>query len=735
MLPLNVEPDSEDKIHTPWRQGLLGQFYDSFMTGKWCASAYALIATQEEPERDLELGLPQASNKKLSMSEVAIEFRGLLFSDENWPNIIKVSGLTLFNMATNFGTPYIFSQTIGSLTRNEPLIIGGIPCSQEAVLTVCLVAYVLSVSQLIPNTRDKILSSVGNSTMQKLCMRVIEHLLNKPLNYHRSIEDGDKDVLLQKSGDIASIIPPLLTHIVPTFFEILLATFLLSTQFGSEIGLGLMGVVSFLILHARLTIPNVIQARKEVQEIAPKTWNNLTSGLRLPGYKTIYDFGQLTFTLQEIDESTKASAKAFINAETVALDINRSQLMITYGGMLLATLYMGHKILGNPTSDLVQNYSVLLMYLTQLCRLLPALRQSINNIFAAYPTLELLFNELAQKDSAMDKYPDVPLNMNGILDKKMPLVEFQDVTLQYDGKEQALFNHFSFKIYAGQTVALVSKSGAGKSSIFDLLYRYYDPSSGEIFINGQNIAEVGLTSLRENISLIRQQAPLIGNTIRSIIQYGAKSSLEVNDDTLWELASKVGLTDFIQAFSPNAFIETETGICRLSPQQLLRLPLDTQKQYFKEGLSIDAGINGNKLSGGEQQKVAILRGMIKDSAIRLLDESTSALDAPAARAVLTGIAEIAEEHGSTQIMITHKLQETKHADLIIVLDKDTGFIAAQGTHEELLDDERGCALYKTLWAEQNSSTEYYSSKSNSPTLFSQSSPVSSVADIKDPTPK
>jgi ABC-type multidrug transport system fused ATPase/permease subunit len=200
--------------------------------------------------------------------------------------------------------------------------------------------------------------------------------------------------------------------------------------------------------------------------------------------------------------------------------------------------------------------------------------------------------------------------------------------------------------------------GGGKTTLFNLLYGYYSPSCGTIRINGQDITQVSLKSLQGRISLLGQKPNLFKGSIRANICYGATHPEDVTDDEILRLSQGADLHEFLQS--------------------------------FPEKLETDVGEEGNTLSGGQQQKVAVLRGLLKNSPIRLLDEITASFDSQSATQLLQSILRTSEK--ITTLMITHKLTEAKLADLIIVLEK--GKVIAQGPHAVLVES---CPLYQELW--------------------------------------
>jgi ABC-type multidrug transport system fused ATPase/permease subunit len=287
-------------------------------------------------------------------------------------------------------------------------------------------------------------------------------------------------------------------------------------------------------------------------------------------------------------------------------------------------------------------------------------------MFAAYPDLKFVFNELNKPDEVVDPHPDVPLVIPA---NQAPSIEFENVSFQYPAKTNAtakpmIFNKLSFKAPQGKKVVFVSESGAGKTTIFNLLFGHYKPTEGTIKIDGQDISKVSLKSLQSNIRVFGQNPGLFKGTVRENICFGSSDPDKITDDMIWENARKAHLYDFLK-----------------------ELKLDT-----------DVGERGDALSGGQKQKISILRGLFKESRIMLLDEITAPFDSQSAIDVMKGMHEASE--GMTTLTITHKLTEAQNADHIIVISE--GKVLNQGTHAELLES---CALYQKLWSSYVSKDE------------------------------
>lgn len=685
-----------------------------------------------------------SAKQEFSTVEIYSRLASYLWIDKNIPKIIQASGLTALTIACNLLIPTILAKTVESLNTGKPANILGIALESNW----SILAFVIAVasSQLLPAQRDKLLMFISQTTAQKILVDLGDYMMHKNMDYHRNTKDGEKTFVIGKGFNVSASAQSLLTQIIPTVFEIALASGMLCYQYDFEVGLGLMGIMSVYSTFSYHFGPKINAHYERSQEGISETWGIIT---RVPTqYKMIWDFNHVDRTLNQIRDVTQKTADILIKAASTAITVNQIQILIASAGMLMAALYMGQRIKAGQYN--YRDFLTLMTYLTRLSNLLPAFGSAINNLLASNPSVRLVFEKLSEQKEVVDLYPNTPLIIGGL-----PTIEFRNVTFGYpiryfpcimslndflesqkprviaiyldqgrlnyslkangvnyngtltskdlprhynaifqkvshasqplnEEERKAILkvctiqeyivqeprinilNNISFKLNPGQLCVLVSESGVGKSSIFDLLYRYYDPLSGAIFINDQNIAEVSLTSLREQITLFRQESLLFHGTIRANIQYGAKEPDTVTDAMIRNAAEELSLGVFLEAKGLDTFI-------------------------------------GDTLSGGDKQKIAMIRGFLKKGKICLFDEVTNGLDSDVAEQISIQ----ARAVRTTKIAITHKLAEVvEHADCIIILDKATGSIAAQGKHDELLKSStEGAKFYQRLWEKQNKSSE------------------------------
>lgn len=619
------------------------------------ASTSALKETQE---------ISPVSNQSATITarQVISKYSSFIFARENLPRIalgaVTTAAITIANIAA--------SSMLGSLfdtvnNKNED--------TQEEDQLFMQIAWVFGAyafAQTLPVLRDLILNPVAaNNTAAILTMITENQLKRRSLYYHNATEAGKKIYLIQQAFGVSDIGTRILTNIGPGLFEISLAVAALSSKYGIFIGAGLSTTLALYTIYSAVTTKPIIKAREEMVNRGRESWTAIDNAISR--YKVIHDFNKIQETMDQVKTKIVCAAKAEINVSNKPLQIGMGHIAISRLGMLGTALAMAVKFQSNQLS--AAEFIGIIAYLNQLSTSLPELGRAMNQVFAGYPVLEYVFNELSKPSEILDLHPDHPLKMNG-----PPKITFENVKFNFP-KKSPVCNDLSFTIEPGQTVALVSQSGGGKSTIFNLLYRYYDCSSGKIYINDENIADLSRHSLQEQIGIVSQNPNLFHGTVRENIKFGAKNENEVKDEDIYQLAVNLNLVK---------------SICELSGEEEEIVDFQT----FVKGLNANVGEGGKALSGGQQQKVAILRGFIEDKPIRLLDEITSALDSDSADKVLKGVERLSKN--TTTLVISHHLYEITNIDKILVIEN--GRIIAEGRHAELLEH---CEVYKNLWDQQN----------------------------------
>jgi ATP-binding cassette subfamily B protein len=374
----------------------------------------------------------------------------------------------------------------------------------------------------------------------------------------------------------------------------------------------------------------------------------------LLNYETVKYFVAEDRETRRYDRSMARYEETSVKAYTSLAVLNAGQAVIfTFG--LGATMVMCAYGIKNGTNT-VGDFVMINAMMIQLYQPLNFMGMIYREIKQGIIDIETMFQILGRKPEVKDKPGATPLAVSA------GHIRFDDVEFSYE-PDRPILRGISFEVPAGRTVAIVGPSGAGKSTISRLLFRFYDVSGGRILIDNQDIRDVTQVSLREAIGMVPQDTVLFNDTIRYNIRYGRWEA----SDAEVEQAAKLAQID---------------GFIRISP----------------DGYDTEVGERGLKLSGGEKQRVAIARTILKSPPILLLDEATSALDSHTEKEIQDALERVSRNR--TTLVIAHRLSTIIGADEIIVLDK--GVIAERGTHQELL--ARG-GLYASMWNRQREAEE------------------------------
>ncbi|MEZ5709350.1 MAG: ABC transporter ATP-binding protein/permease [Blastomonas sp.] len=503
-------------------------------------------------------------------------------------------------------------------------------------------------SVLFDNLRNVAFERVGQEATRLLAEHVFTRLHALSLRFHLSRRTGEVTKTIERgTKSIDVMLYFMLFNIAPTAIELTAVLVIFWINFGPMLVLATIIMVGIYIFFTRRVTDWRNHLRHEMNTLDGRALSRAVDSLL--NYETVKYFSAEDREAERYGLAVRAYAKAAVKSENSLALLNAGQSFITnamMGGAMAFTIW-GWSIGRFTVGDLVLVNTLLM----QLFRPLDMLGMVYRTIRQGLVDMHAMF-ELIDTQSEIEDRPDArPLTITS------PSLRFMDVEFGYE-HDRTILNGLSFEVEAGKTLAIVGPSGAGKSTIARLLFRFYDPQSGRIEIDGQDIAAVTQTSLRQSIGIVPQDTVLFNDTIGYNIGYGRDG------------ASSGEIADAAHGAAIGSFIEA--------------LP---------QGYQTEVGERGLKLSGGEKQRVAIARTLLKNPPILLFDEATSALDSATEAEILKTLRRISRHR--TTLIIAHRLSTITHADRIIVLDR--GRIAEQGTHDSLLQ-KRG--LYAEMWKRQ-----------------------------------
>jgi ATP-binding cassette subfamily B protein len=501
---------------------------------------------------------------------------------------------------------------------------------------------------LFDNVRNIVFERVGQDAVRYLTEDVFARLHRLSLRFHLSRRTGEVTKIVERgSKSINTMIYFLLFNIAPTAVEMLVVAAIFYTKFGWEMVAATAVTVFAYIWITRTITEWRTQLRHQMNELDGLALARAVDSLL--NYETVKYFSAEKREQERFGAATRAYAQAAIKSENSLGLLNIAQAVIMnlmMGGAMAFTVWGWSK--GRlSVGDLV----LINTYLMQLFRPLDMLGWVYRTIRQGLIDMAQMFRLIDTEIEVQDT-PGAPA-----LVIRRPSVGFEDVVFGYD-RDREILHGLNLEVPAGQHVAIVGPSGAGKSTIGRLLFRFYDPWSGRILIDGQDIKDVTQESLRARIGIVPQDSVLFNDTIGYNIGYGRHGATQEDIATA---ARDAAILPFIE-----------------------QLP---------HGFDTEVGERGLKLSGGEKQRVAIARTLLKNPPILLLDEATSALDTRTEQDILTTLHRVSEHR--TSIAIAHRLSTIADADTIFVLER--GRLAESGTHAALL---RRNGLYAEMWNRQ-----------------------------------
>lgn len=551
--------------------------------------------------------------------------------------ILALSLLVLAKLA-NVSVPLVLKEIVDTL--NQPRAVLVLPVFlliSYGVLRLC--------STLFGELRDAIFAKATQRAIRRVANKVFTHLHSLSLRFHLERQTGgvSRDIERGTRG-ISFLLNFMLFNILPTLLEIGLVLGILISQYDIWFS-----IIIFLTLLAYIALTLIVT---EWRMIFRRTMNNMDSKANtqaidsLLNYETVKYFGNEAWEARRYDEHLQSWEKAAVRNQTSLATLNAGQSAIIAVGVTLLMLLAADKVVeGSMTlGDLV----LVNAFMLQLYMPLHFLGFVYREIKHSLADMERMFTLLDENREIQDKPDAIPLNAHNAM------IRFNYVNFSYEPNRQILFD-VSFTVPAGQNIAVVGHSGSGKSTLARLLFRFYDVQSGCIVINDQDIRDVTQHSLRAAIGIVPQDTVLFNDSIYYNIAYGRP---DASEEEVYAAAKSAHIHDFIESL----------------PAQYATI----------------VGERGLKLSGGEKQRVAIARTILKNPDILIFDEATSALDSESEKRIQTELKRIAKNR--TTLTIAHRLSTIADAHQILVMDR--GRIVEHGTHQDLLARN---GAYARMW--------------------------------------
>ncbi|WP_379552286.1 ABCB family ABC transporter ATP-binding protein/permease [Qipengyuania sp. DGS5-3] len=563
-----------------------------------------------------------------------------------WRIVIAMM-LVLLAKGVTLALPFAYKEAVDTMAG---------PASTGTVVALALVAaYALGrfTSLMFDNLRNIVFERVGQAATLSLAEDVFHRLHRLSLRFHLSRRTGEVTKIIERgTKSIDMMLYFLLFNIAPTAIELIAVGVIFYINFGWELVAATAFTVVTYIAVTRWITEWRTKLRREMNDLDGMALSRAVDSLL--NYETVKYFGAETREEKRYSQSARAYAEAAIKSENSLGILNMTQSFITNALMAAA---MAYTVWGWSKGELTVGDLVLVnTFLMQLFRPLDLLGWVYRTIRQGLVDMAQMF-DLIDTNVEVEDRPGAPA-----LVVRRPSIAFDNVRFGYE-KERTILDGLSFEVPAGEHYAIVGPSGAGKSTIARLLFRFYDPQSGRVLIDGQDIAEMTQTSVRSAIGIVPQDSVLFNDTIGYNIAYGSD---DASQDDVLAAARGAAIMPFIE-----------------------KLP---------QGLETEVGERGLKLSGGEKQRVAIARTLVKNPPILMLDEATSALDTRTEQEILSTLRKVSKDR--TTISIAHRLSTISDANRILVLDN--GRLAESGTHDELL---RADGLYAEMWARQATERE------------------------------
>ncbi|KAM8908270.1 iron-sulfur clusters transporter ABCB7, mitochondrial [Spinachia spinachia] len=566
-------------------------------------------------------------------------------------------GLLAGAKVTNVTVPFMFKYAVDELNQmsGHMLHLNDAPTTVATMATAMLIGYGASraCAAFFNELRNTVFGKVAQSSIRRIAKNVFLHLHNLDLGFHLSRQTGALSKAIDRgTRGISFVLSALVFNLGPTVFEMGLVSAILYYKCGGQFAAVSLGTLSAYTLFTVLVTQWRTRFRIEMNKADNEAGNAAIDSLL--NYETVKYFNNEKYEADKYDGYLKVYESSSLKTTYTLAMLNFGQsaifsvgltgiMVLASKGIAAGTMTVGDLVMVN---GLLFQLSLPLNFLGTVYRETRQALIDMNTLF----TLLNVDTKIKERNLA----PALAVTPQDAT------IRFEDVYFEYM-EGQKVLQGVSFEVPAGKKVAIVGGSGSGKSTIVRLLFRFYEPQQGNIYIAGQNIRDISLDSLRTSLGVIPQDAVLFHNTIFYNLQYG---NIYATPEQVYQVARLAGIHDAI-----------------------LRMP---------HGYDTQVGERGLKLSGGEKQRVAIARAVLKNPPVLLYDEATSSLDSITEENIMTSMKEMVKDR--TSVFIAHRLSTIVDADEIIVLSE--GKVAERGNHHSLLSTPG--SLYANLWNTQNS---------------------------------
>ncbi|MBV6633652.1 MAG: ABC transporter ATP-binding protein/permease [Alphaproteobacteria bacterium] len=549
-------------------------------------------------------------------------------------------------------TPVLFADAVDVLTGVDEAVAAN-PVIGIPVLLILAYGLARVLSLAFNELRDALFARVAQRGMRRFGLQVFGHLHSLSLRFHLERQTGGLSRAIDRgTRSIEEMLQFALFSIIPTILELLLVAIILWSMFDLTFAVVTIATVGGYMYFTIKVTEWRLKYRREMNESEEKA--NTRAIDSLINFETVKYFGNERHEHLRYDVALQKYEEAAVRSQLSLSALNVGQAIIISVGISILLYLSAQAIISGEMT--VGGFVLVHTYLLQLYQPLSFFGFVYRAIRQAVIDLEKMFGLLDEPAEVTDKLDAVEMP------NKPPVVRFENVEFGYD-ERRPILKGITFEVPAGNKVALVGPSGAGKSTIARLLFRFYDVTGGAVTVDGTDLRDISQTSLRSGIGIVPQDTVLFNDTIRYNLDYGRPGA---TDDDIAHAAQVAQIDGFIEA-----------------------LP---------DGYETMVGERGLKLSGGEKQRVAIARSVLKDPAIMIFDEATSALDTATERAIQSNLVAVSE--GRTTLVIAHRLSTVVDSDEILVLVD--GRIEERGTHDQLL------ALggtYAAMWQQQQQAEE------------------------------